>query len=518
MIKNAIAYVYQRVPVVSTRKEDEGVTLYEYIPFDTISGFEFNEFGKKKFFADNDTEFPYIEDIIDINEQYVYAFPYYTDGKKKSKMEELRDELYESLCDASDYKLIQLYSESDDQLITLATKNDCTFANINPSSFKGFDDMLNATYKPISSNGRSLNIGKIEESTIETNEKGTEEKIEIKIMSTKDMFSHITKSVICQDEPIKRIVTGFAKNQRIIKALEENPEAREQLINAKQSFFVCGPTGVGKTAIFRSLAEIVNVPIVFEDSTQYTMEGYVGQSPVSIIRNLISAADGNIDLAQRGIIVMDEFDKKASSKDVSPAMTTEVQSSFLTMMQGHKYSIESKSSPLPILFDTSSVTFAFLGAYSGIEEYIKKKSNIGFGADVSKKSNDINYNELFSAENLIKYGMQPEIIGRSNVIPLKGLNLDDLIKIIIESDKSPINTNKLLYALIGINLIIEKDAIEALARKSSSYDKSGARGIKKAVEDILVPAEFEIFSDSSPKEVIITEESIDDPKKLVLRY
>jgi ATP-dependent Clp protease ATP-binding subunit ClpX len=521
MTKHAIALIYKRSTAKSHEIKDKDIDTYIYTFKDFAIGTEESSQDKKEFIDEDNTKYPYIEDINCLDEKYVYAFPYYTTQSKDKLWEALENA--DSECkDVEKYILVHLHELKDKGLKTIAIKEGIEerFATVDPSLFEGYYNMISSKFQPFKPD-KSIQINT--EVDCEYNIKNKSVNIFIpktEPLKTDEMFNHVTKSVICQDDQVRSIVTGFAKNQRITAAVEENPDRRNKLTEAKQNFFICGPTGVGKTAILRSIAECANVPITFEDATRYTMEGYVGESPENILKNLLRAADYNIQLAQRGIIVVDEIDKKASSSQVSPAATTEVQSSFLTMMAGQKYPINisnSKSSTEIVNFDTSTVTFAFLGAYSGIEQFYTKDKNLGFGADVSKKGVIDDYTKLYSPENLIKYGMISEFLGRANIVSLRGLDdVEAMTRIILESDKSPSVINKELYSLIGINLILQDAAVKPLAEKAISY-KAGARGIKKAFDEILGTSEFEIFSSKCPKEIIITPESIEDPKKLLLK-
>lgn len=521
MTKHAVALIYERSVAKSNKDEDKNISVYAYTFKDFAIGTEESSQDNKLFIDEDGIQYPYIEDIECLDEEYVYLFPYYS-TQSKDKLWEILEIVDKETKDIEKYILVQLHEPTDNELTTMAMKEneENKFAIIDPSNFSGYYNMISSRYIPF----------KVEGSVPNETEFACEEPIKnkriniivpkIEPLKTDKMYKHVTKTVICQDDQVRSIVTGFAKNQRITAAIEENPEKRNSLAEAKQNLFICGPTGVGKTAILRSIAECANVPIIFEDATRYTMEGYVGESPENILKNLLRAADFNVQLAQRGIIVVDEIDKKARSSQISPAATTEVQSSFLTMMAGQKYPInisDSKSSTEIVNFDTSTVTFAFLGAYSGIDKYYTKEKNMGFGAEVSKKGVIDDYTKLYSTENLIKYGMIAEFLGRANIVSLRGLDdVEAMTKIMLESNKSPLVINKELYSLIGINLILQDEAIKPLAEKAISY-KAGARGIKKAFDEILGASEFEIFSSKCPNEIIITAESVEDPKKLLLK-
>lgn len=305
-IKDAIAYIYTRKGTVSDRDEDEGITLYTYKPYDVIQGFEVNEKGKRKFFANDGTDYSYIEDIIEMGDDYVYAFPYYLYKDEKEKADAISDELFERFEKSEKYMLFQLYNDNSSTIQTVATTDQSTFSTVDVSTYDGFNNMLNAEYKAITPEIKALCVVENKEDKAKNVNNGSTSNI-----NTNGMYDHITSSVICQDSQIRSIVTGFAKNQRINEAILHNPNLRDLLIENKQNFLVCGPTGVGKTAIFNSLASYANVPMIKEDSTQYTMEGYVGQSIIEVLKNIYKAADGDLEKAQQGIIVMDEFDKKA---------------------------------------------------------------------------------------------------------------------------------------------------------------------------------------------------------------
>ncbi len=516
MQKRALAFIYKRTAEKSDDETDKDITLYSYEPYDVYTGYERDMFGSKVFVDDDGIETPYIESISDLNEEYVYAFPYYN-GLSKEKSEKLIEEFYDKLL--LNYNILQLYTDTDVRIITLATKDNYrTYARIDPSSYDGFNQMLEANYYKLK-DGEFIN-----EAVSKTKDELTETPNiiipKLEVCPSNKLFEHITKSVICQDEAVRSIATGIAKNQRIGSIIENNPKMREEIKDEKEIFFLCGPTGVGKTKIFRTIASYLNVPIVFEDALRYTAEGYVGQSTDEILKNLLRVSENNPTLAQRGIIVVDEIDKRAISNTVSEAVTKDVQNSFLTMMCGQKYPINvssSKSFTDIVELDTSTITFAFLGAYSGIEEYAENNGTMGFGQDVTKKGIIKDIKKVYTPENLFKYGMVKEFIGRGKIIPLN--NLDDtesLKRILLESKESAYASRKLLYSLLGINLILNNAAAEEIAKKALTYN-SGARGLKNVFTSILEDAEYEIYSSSDLKEVEITEESVNDSSKLILR-
>lgn len=288
-----------------------------------------------------------------------------------------------------------------------------------------------------------------------------------------NLYINVTSTVIGQNKQVKRIIGVISKNQIIT-----NPKL-------KQNILVVGPTGTGKTEIFRQVAKELNLPITIEDSTKYTVTGYVGDDVDDMIVHLISNAGGDVKRAQKGIIVVDEIDKKADKEQGSKVATGGVLESLLKFMDGDVVKI--KYGKQLIDFDTARLTIAAVGAFSGLDKTAKEPNPPGFGREPGKKLG------IYSTENFNKFGILPEFIGRCKVkIMTNDLTEDDLVNIMLHSKGSPVDLNKEHFATnYGVDLFIADDAIREIAKASKEL-KTNARGLFAVIEEMLADADFEI--------------------------
>lgn len=483
----AIAYIYQRKKV----KDEDGFQCFVYEPCRMTKGFE-NTYQKDSFFITDSGEYiPFIEDIYSLDDEFVYAFPYVIEGMSKDAKEKLFKKLKQEAHEAENYILFQIYLEEDSSLTTFATPSEILAnINVNVRDKDGLKVLKNTTIDQ-TVEIKDL-VCKETIMQIETNERP--------IIYTDTLFDKIRQTVICQDEQIKQIVTAIVKNQRL-----KNPKLKSNLL-------VCGPTGVGKTEIFRCISDYANVPILIEDSTEYTAASYKGKDVTEMLSHLLDNADGDIEAAQRGILIVDEIDKKVSSGDHA-TFTSAVIQSLLKMMEGHTYIIQKKGQET-VEFDTSKLTFAFLGAFSGIEEYIKTKNGIGFGSPVKKEVT--NNEELYNVETLKKYGLLPEFIGRNDaIVVMNSLKEEDLIKIIKESNKSQLLLYKEFYDSLGISFEYSEEVILKIAQEAEKLGL-GARGIKTIVEKALKVANYYALSSNPGKKLVLLPEITTDSTKYIL--
>ena len=280
------------------------------------------------------------------------------------------------------------------------------------------------------------------------------------------IYSAIKKTIVSQDEQIMQILTSLFKNQKVINS-SFGPDIISKL---KENIIVYGPTGTGKTEILKRIANIYKVPIVIEDATSLSETGYVGRNITDMLENLYLAAEKDIEKAQKGILVIDEFDKLAE-KDNSfhdHVSRIGVQRSLLKLLDGSTFYLEDKK------FDTSRLPIVALGAFTGIVD------------------ND-DYSNV-SSTDFVKYGMMRELMGRfSKLIAMNSLSKDDMKKILIESDFSPLNTYRLLFESMGIEFSYDEDFIDYIAEKAFAL-KSGARSLKTVFDDIISSAMFRIFA------------------------
>ena len=322
-------------------------------------------------------------------------------------------------------------------------------------------------------------------------------------INIKEMYQKCKKYIIAQDEHILPILGGINDN-----LMAEIPEEKTNIL-------VCGPTGVGKTALFKKIAELAGIPIVIENSTQFTKVGYVGRNIDDIFEDLLQAANNDLELAQRGIIIIDEIDKKASGKDDSVSGVGVLQS-MLKLLEGGEYTYEVGKGGFSTLktFNTLKTTIAFGGAFSGLKDQLNKKT-IGFDKSEISKPSSI---DIYSVENLEKYGIPPEFVGRLQLIEMfNSLSVEDLKRILLEAAINPYSL--FIKKMKRYNTIVKNDEsfINAVAEEAYRR-KSGARALYSTIKDATKIAESEIMlMPNYQKELILTPECVVDNKAYTLK-